>query len=349
MKKAVLLNDTSVSRHLGCQLVVSQIKTLAAQNNIEIINTCPVGKHWRSIESDLLAADFCIVNGEGTIHHQAKAGLVLAEAASFCKKHGKPSFLINSICHDNGPEINRHLSDFSAIYVRESLSRNYLSSVGIESTVVPDLTLYQNIESDSIQPARAGFFFTDSVYKDVSRDIFSLAFSSGYADRFLPIQPVVRTIEKNMGAGKFFRSVKKKLKFEAGKFFILKSANLPGLKDRYSLAFKRALFQDVDLEKFLRELVACQLFLTGRYHGVCLALLTRTPFVAVSSNTFKIEGMLRDIGLQGRVFEKVTALENFLANPQPFTNEEISRIDKYLLHAKDMTDKMFTRIGQAVR
>src|SRR5690348_10486304 len=37
--------------------------------------------------------------------------------------------------------------------------------------------------------------------------------------------------------------------------------------------------------------------ITGRHHGVCLAIVARVPFVALGSNTYKIEGMLEMLGL----------------------------------------------------
>lgn len=37
-----------------------------------------------------------------------------------------------------------------------------------------------------------------------------------------------------------------------------------------------------------------EVIITGRFHGVCLAILLERPFIAVTSNTHKIEGMLVD-------------------------------------------------------
>ena len=36
---------------------------------------------------------------------------------------------------------------------------------------------------------------------------------------------------------------------------------------------------------------------TGRFHGACLSVVAQRPFVAVSSNTHKIEGLCRDAEL----------------------------------------------------
>lgn len=45
------------------------------------------------------------------------------------------------------------------------------------------------------------------------------------------------------------------------------------------------------------DLATARVVLTGRHHGVCAAILAGRPFVAVPSNTFKIEGMLQHLGL----------------------------------------------------
>jgi hypothetical protein len=37
---------------------------------------------------------------------------------------------------------------------------------------------------------------------------------------------------------------------------------------------------------------------TGRHHGICLAIVARVPFVALGSNTYKIEGTLQMLGLE---------------------------------------------------
>lgn len=39
------------------------------------------------------------------------------------------------------------------------------------------------------------------------------------------------------------------------------------------------------------------LVVTGRFHGICLAILAKRPFVAFASNTHKIEGLLKDANL----------------------------------------------------
>lgn len=44
----------------------------------------------------------------------------------------------------------------------------------------------------------------------------------------------------------------------------------------------------------LPQLAGAELVVTGRFHGVCLAIPARRPFLALASNTHKVEGLLAD-------------------------------------------------------
>ena len=45
------------------------------------------------------------------------------------------------------------------------------------------------------------------------------------------------------------------------------------------------------------DLATARVVLTGRHHGVCAAVMAGRPFVAMPSNSFKIEGLLQALGL----------------------------------------------------
>lgn len=51
----------------------------------------------------------------------------------------------------------------------------------------------------------------------------------------------------------------------------------------------------VEVECYADGLRGLDLLVTGRYHAVCFALNTATPFVAIESNTPKISSLLRDV------------------------------------------------------
>ena len=80
MLKAILFNDTSHNHHHGCQIVVKQIYALAAAAGIQIVRACPMRHDWRDdpqLQKDIASADLCLINGEGTLHDDARAAQVL--------------------------------------------------------------------------------------------------------------------------------------------------------------------------------------------------------------------------------------------------------------------------------
>lgn len=49
-----------------------------------------------------------------------------------------------------------------------------------------------------------------------------------------------------------------------------------------------------DIHAYIAWLKSLDLYVTGRFHGVCLAMMLGIPFLAIPSNSFKIEGLLED-------------------------------------------------------
>jgi hypothetical protein len=95
-----------------------------------------------------------------------------------------------------------------------------------------------------------------------------------------------------------------------------------------------------------RKVAGSNLIVTGRFHMVCMALLARTPFVALGGNTHKIEGMLGDAGLSDRYFSSLSDSRNPLALAE-WHDEEVARIDAYLQKARSQISQMFARIRQS--
>jgi polysaccharide pyruvyl transferase WcaK-like protein len=90
------------------------------------------------------------------------------------------------------------------------------------------------------------------------------------------------------------KSVSRALKFavrrRAGQFF---RGNFQA--DRYGCAVATA-------DQFLKTIASnTKLVISGRFHGVCLCLKVGVPFLAVRSNTYKIEGLLEDAGFADRL------------------------------------------------
>lgn len=79
---------------------------------------------------------------------------------------------------------------------------------------------------------------------------------------------------------------------------------------------------------------------------VCMAMLARTPFVALPGNTHKNEGMLADAGLSNRFRTSLTN-ENDLPARSEWRDEEVANIEAYLQEARGRISKMFARIARS--
>jgi len=130
--KIVLVNDTSVVPHAGCQLVSLAYREQFARVGLELAGSVPLGANWNDYRPLLESADLVVVNGEGSIHHGKRPDL-LAIAKSY------PSVLVNCVYQDNPPDEN--LRRFRYVAARESLSVEALARHGVTAEVVPDVCL----------------------------------------------------------------------------------------------------------------------------------------------------------------------------------------------------------------
>jgi hypothetical protein len=98
-----------------------------------------------------------------------------------------------------------------------------------------------------------------------------------------------------------------------------------------------------NVHELCRQISGSSLIVTGRFHMVCLAMLARTPFIAVGGNTHKIEGLLADAGLTNRY---VSSLNNDIdpAVWSKWHDDELARVEAYLSKARSGVSRMFSRI-----
>ncbi len=309
MKTAILINDTSTKAHLGCRVVVSQIAQLAKSVGIRIATSASVHTDWREhplLLASMRTADLVIVNGEGTLHDGTRQARALAEVAPFCKAAGVPSVLINSVYERNDAAIAKACQAFEKIYVRESVSGYEARQVGLEVEVVPDLTL----SSDVMKPFLGGprtptIIVTDNANKNIAKNAQEEALRRNHTS-FLHLD----TSEPNnpfLGAG------------ESPDFVFMGSgrvAQAPRPSQRRQItpmrAFRKSLFkanmlrrmemihqfgEPLSSQQILSRIATARGVIGGRFHAVCMSILSGTPFIGMSSNTSKMIGMLTDMGL----------------------------------------------------
>lgn len=332
-----LLNDTRYENHHGCLTVVANlIRTMNAQG-AELIGSLPVGRGLETLRSDnaLQKADLVVINGEGTLHHNTASSQKLLASARYALEQHKPVVLINALWQDNAPEQWRDvLEQFSAIWCRDRRSQQELIDAGFTARYAPDLTFY----SDYPTRADSGkhFGLTDSVNHKLSAQLLDA--QKQLADsRFLPLVLSEQPFQQQ-------EPTARRLK----RWFYPKLYRYTGLPVR---PYYRCLAHgSPDSTHYMSELQQCRAVLTARYHCLCFCLQQGIPWLALSSNSHKVEALLEEIGLPSdklllaRLPENTLALTRALEQAvQVFAAHE-AQIKDFNHQAKERIAQMITQI-----
>jgi polysaccharide pyruvyl transferase WcaK-like protein len=111
--------------------------------------------------------------------------------------------------------------------------------------------------------------------------------------------------------------------------------------------YKRFLFVKNE-DELLEKINNCSLLISARFYAICLSLHFKVPFVAISSNTFKIESLLSDIGLDKKRIIDIKELNNFeilKSQYNSFSVDELNNINNYIINAKEQIELMFNEIN----
>lgn len=325
---------------------MQQIYTLAEQAGMEILRACPMHHDWQTdeqLQRDIRAADICLVNGEGTMHDDAPLALRYGALARYCREHGVPCFLINSVWQNN-VLLNADAPLFTRIFVRDVLSQAALAEIGLPAEVVPDLTLSYQYEGAT--PVRQGLLINGSVLTERLREAWRISCANPHL-RYVSIRTVA-PLQLGKGFDVYLRkNLRKRLKAYrriAASYLHRYPAELPGsridkLRWRYAVLAPR---------RFLALLRRSQGVITGRFHLVTLCLVTGTPFYAIASNTHKIEALLAQVGLGERLrasYEEAVGDAQRIA----FSEAEQAGIESFLQDARRQAGEMFAGMAQIAR
>ena len=105
-----------------------------------------------------------------------------------------------------------------------------------------------------------------------------------------------------------------------------------------------------DVEGFVADLRRTSIYLTGRYHGICLAISAGVPFRAVTSNSHKIEALLKEAGLNpDRLVGNVADIAVTAPEDWQFSADEAGRLSAFLRDGRSRTDALFDRLADLAR
>jgi hypothetical protein len=335
-KCAVLINDTSSANHHGCRRVVATIRSSLAIRGIDIVASSPIGAAWgkdAALEAALRSAHLLVVNGEGTLHHGAPEGERLLQAVDHAAALGKPVALINTIYQDNPSDWARRAKSIALMSTRDRRSWIAAREAGFMADYAPDLSLFDSHDTPET-PSRLYVAYGDSVFRDVTQELLRAYRRAEGRKLYLPIRTAVKHASTSRP--------------------LTLSQRLDNF--RYGLAVRSKMFPRLDYclprtaDEYMASLSMAELYITGRYHAVCFALMTRTPFRAIASNTYKIETLLEEAGLNPA--RMTTSIDVLAASPPyewQFSPEERGNVEAFLADARREIDHLFNRVAALVQ
>ena len=297
-----IVNDTSISPHYGCQVVMKNIAKAIKKNfsenslngggaGVNIVGSLYVGNYNRMDNNTrklLKTCDLVLINGEGTLHHSDFNiySFSLAQTAALIKlMYGKPIYLVNAAYFCNSQYLNDCLGYYDMVFTRDIVGLQELKEHGIFAELMPDMTFYSSY--DDINCEHENYIgIIGSVDREIKNRLFSL---KNNFNRILPIE-----------------------------------------------------YAEENFEQYIRSIKKSKGILSGRFHGVCFAIQTRTPFLAVESNIPKITALLYELNMPNRLI-KPNDIQPNISVPE-FTADELKRIDEYLLKAPKIIDYVFYKI-----
>jgi exopolysaccharide biosynthesis predicted pyruvyltransferase EpsI len=328
MTKIAIINDTRVTSHYGCMLVMENLLSLLKANNVEVVWTWDVSVDWRKHKKTIIkkpTVDAIIVNGEGTIHHSKdrKFAKALAEFAQFSQEVLKtPSYLINATLYKNDAQEYEKLREYRAIYVRDKGSLEELESFNLEGRYVPDLTFAANSTKYSEFNPGQNTVVVDSAIKQDNPVLKDFSEKNAF-----PFKSMIVARRRN---AKFIRSPRPYIK-NILKFLI---------SDRKISTSPSTYIQ------YLRDY---RLVITGRYHTVSMCIKNKIPFIAIDSNTPKIRYLLMDALGETKRNIKISELDQVnLASNYEYSDEELEKMNRFIKSAENMIDGMIAQVVQDI-
>ena len=335
--KAALMNDTGGGGHFGCDRVMRVITSNLTNRGVSICARSRVGNEWWEDKPFLNAAnsaDVVVINGEGTCHHGRPKAEKLLSVVDHAVAANRPVVLINALYQENPPEWRRYLDKFALIASRDSWSAATLSELtGQRIEHLPDLSMSEGVHPDAHTTIRDLLTIGESVLPQTTQDL--IAFSDRHPQTvFLPLIATLKS---------------KKPKY-SWPMRTLRAAYTNAHTLLFRLHRKNTAFSRDEFE-YARSLLRSYLHVSGRFHAICFAIATQTPFLALTSNAWKIEALVEDIGLDKSRIVKAASLDEMVSDPQAFAFSERERmnIESKLAHAVSGTRTLFDRIVQLAK
>ena len=208
-----------------------------------------------------------------------------------------------------------------------------------------DLTLSTEFTVDPGRP-RGGILYNDNVRRGATETLFAFSRRAGIAGPFALIEGRGPVRPAGGWPAAQWRYRRKALRHLLRRGLYRGLARLPNALRSARFDLEAALQAAAPtVEELLGWIASSECFVTGRFHGICPALLTRTPFLTLPSNSHKTEGMLAALGMEGRLMPDADAIARRLAAGCAYDEGEKARLEAYLEDARRSARAMFADIA----
>jgi hypothetical protein len=269
----------------------------------------------------LRAAQVVVINGEGTLHDGAPLGARLLSVLDHPAAAGKPVALVNALWERNPAEWAGWLGRLALAAARDSGSAEAMRVGGaLGVRWLPDLSL--SAPSEVAGELRSGLVVGDSVRMESRRVLARAAQRLGGA--YVPT--------KTLGASVWRVGLARRALWRT--YNGVWSGPVPEFE------------MMPDEGSYLRRIARAEGHVTGRFHAVCLSMLTGTPVLALASTTSKIERLFRDAGLGPDRLLSPEALERLTAEEarRPWSDQEREAIGEFLAMGQREARRLFADI-----
>ena len=274
----LVLGDTRGLLHHGCELVLEGLLQLIQEAGATEVDVVP-GLQGKSNRADVRHAKLLLLNGEGMLHHDrpvVEETLTLAEDR---RRRGLRTKLVNFSWFHNCQSSTQRLVAFDGLAPRDGITAAALREAGHPLFPMTDVAAHQTLRMIRPSAHPFGIVVGDSTQPSVARALWKLAQHRRWSSAPVLMPPGQRS-------GRKARKIARRIQ-------VSQVVGSWVLSDRYRG------HRDGDAKTFdhLQKLGEAEGLVTGRFHQVCMALALGTPFLAVRSNTAKIEALCRDAGL----------------------------------------------------
>lgn len=326
----VVLGDTRGLYHHGCEAVLAGLSDGLASVGLPITQTVQE-LDWMRERERCLEAGLLVVNGEGSLHHDrdsVEQVLLVAEARASL---GRKTVLVNASWFANSADHTSRLAVFSLLAARDSRSASEMATAGAKTIWAPDLAI-RTAHAFATPTRGLGVLVGDSTRTELTSQLGKLAKQRGWPQ----ISILMPAIEVKPGT----KAAKIRRRYRWAR------ALGPLGRALVSERYRSHLDGLPDIAAYAKALSAHAGVVTGRFHTVCFCLGLGIPFLAIASNTPKIQDLIRDAGLDPvrRVIEPEQLAE--VHSVPDFSPDERTALEAFLTQAETRYQALFSSIAQ---